>query len=438
MSRGATSSVLHMVSAAGVQLAANAGAGLLATAWLPVSERGLMVIMLSVSAIISLVATLGIGNSLRAQIALVSGAARSALLITYTRLAVYIVIGAAILAAGASALLLPLDSRMATGAVISGIALACAVQVASTLLTDARFARGEFGAGSRWAATAALAGVVGMASAYGAHVVFGWAPTAAALTLSQYVFFGMALIPAGAAAFRVHALVWRRGRVSGMPRLLAAGSATIVLPVAIVLVTRSDRLILGAVATAAAVAVYALATTYAEMLRVVPTAIGQLATSRVAHGAGAKVVTKLAAVSLLVTAAIGAVLMLVAHWVTVPVFGADYSEAVSTTLALLPGEFFYALVVLCNLALIGGAWSRVSVWIGVISVPVALAAFWWGASVGGMLGLAFARDAVFGLMATATVTALYVCLFRRSRSARSSVDGEPGLPPRQSAAESTL
>ncbi|MGG1909157.1 hypothetical protein AB1285_18890 [Microbacterium sp. NRRL B-14842] len=67
-------------------------------------------------------------------------------------------------------------------------------------------------------------------------------------------------------------------------RLFVAGVSTLVLPLAIVVIARSDRLILGAVTSATVVAVYGLAATYAEVIRVVPTAVAQLAPARVAGG----------------------------------------------------------------------------------------------------------------------------------------------------------
>ena len=113
-------------------------------------------------------------------------------------------------------------------------------------------------------------------------------------------------------------------------RLLGAGIATMALPLALVLITRGDRLVLGAHGALAAVAVYGLAATYCEMLRIVPTAVGQLAVPRVAQGGGLRAVARLAGLSLLLTVGAAAVLYAAVASLTVPLFGPAYADAVTS------------------------------------------------------------------------------------------------------------
>lgn len=408
-------SVSVMVLGSGTQLAANALAGMLATVWLPVGERGLMILILSAAAIVALFSGAGIGNVLRARLPRMQRSDADGLVASFTGTGALVVVLSAVLGAGVSYALVGVDGRMATPAVAATMALAVAAQVATNLLTDARFARNQFSPGARWAAVSALAGVATMSMAFLAVAAAGAEGTAVLLTACQ--FGGVALVAtlSATAALRAGALRGGRGDRGAGIRMLGAGIATMALPLALVLITRGDRLVLGANGTLAAVAVYGLAATYCEMLRIIPTAVGQLALPRVAAGGGVRTVARLAGLSLVLTTTAAAVLYAAVALLTVPFFGAEYAEAVPLTLLLIPGEILYALVVLANLVLIGGQWSTMATAAGVASLPVAFVLFWWGAEAGGGAGLAIARSAVFLLMAVGLAVIVVRCL-RRART----------------------
>lgn len=419
--RAVLRSVSMMVLGSGTQLLVNALAGLLSTAWLPVSERGLMILILSAAAIVALLSGAGMGNVLRARLPLVEdedeGAER--LVVAFTRAGALLVALSAVLAVLVSYGLAGVDARMATPGVAAAMAVATAAQVSVTLLVDARFARARFAQGARWAAAAALTGLVTMSAAAGVAMAAGAESSAVLLTTCQFGGVAAVAVLSAVAAFRNGTLRTRRtehgehAEHGDTARLLGAGIATMALPLALVLITRGDRLVLGAHGSLAAVAVYGLAATYCEMLRIVPTAVGQLAVPRIAAGGGLRAVARLAGLSLLLTVSAAAVLYVAVAFLTVPLFGPAYADAVALTLLLIPGEIMYALVVLANLTLIGGQWSRAATIAGVVSLPVAFVLFTGAASAGGGAGLAVARGVVFLLMAAGLSVIVSWCLRRR-------------------------
>lgn len=431
---GALKSIAALVMGSGAQLASNALAGFLATAWLPVSQRGLMILILSLTAILGLIVSAGLGNTLRAQVPRLVGADALAIKDAYATAAGTVLLIGVAMCVGASIALQAIDVRMASIPVIAVVVLATIAQVATVLLTDARFAGGHFTAASRWAALSAFAGVAGLVGVKHVCAVAGVETSAVTLIAVQYGAIALVLAASVPSAIRSGDVRFKRWRGRGARTLLRAGIATMALPLAIVLITRSDRLMLGAATTASTVAVYGLAATYCEVLRIVPTAIAQLSTARVASGGDISSVSRLAILSVASTTVLGALLFAVVSFATVPLFGDEYANAVSLTLLMLPGEIFYALIVLGNLILIGGQWSRVSTIIGVSTTPLSLLIYGWGAHIGAGEGLAIARNLAFLLMAGAVVVAACICLAKVRSSVHVNVLA-PELPRRPNAGE---
>lgn len=423
--KGVIKSVSVMVMGSGAQLAANALAGFLATAWLPVPQRGLMILILSATAILALLCSAGLGNTFRARLPRLDEAGALDLRGAYATAAAIAVTAGVVVGVGVSISLQGIDSRMATIPVIAVVALATATQLATALLTDARFAGGRFSSGSRWSALGALAGVAGLALVNFICRMVGSEPTAVLMIAGQYGAISLIVIASLLFAIRSGDFRYARAPWSDVGVLVRSGIATMVLPLAIVIITRSDRLVLGAVTSASVVAVYGLAATYGEMLRIVPTAVAQLSTTRVARGGGLASISGLALLSIASTTVLAGGVVLVAWLVTVPLFGSEYAAAVPLTLLMVPGEILYAVIVLANLTLIGGQWSRVSVVIGGLTVPVAIALYWWGAVYGNAEGLAIGRNITFLIMAIAVSVAVCVCFARARRPAEVSAL-EPG------------
>ncbi|MEV7578640.1 MULTISPECIES: lipopolysaccharide biosynthesis protein [unclassified Microbacterium] len=423
--RNLVKAVSAMIAGSGAQLAANALAGFLATAWLPVAERGLMILALSASAIVSLLVSAGIGNTLRARLPRANHEEAVELRRAFTTAGLIVIVVSAVVGGGAAVLLQGTDARMATAPIIAAVALATSSQVGIALLTDARFAGMRYAAGARWAAGSAVAGLLSLGLALALCAGGGITPTAALLVAAQYGAVAVVAVVSVVFAFRDGDLMSGWASALRVSRLFVAGVSTLVLPLAIVVIARSDRLILGAVTSATVVAVYGLAATYAEVIRVVPTAVAQLAPARVAGGGGSRSVAGLAVLSVLATAVTAAVVGLAATWLTVPLFGTPYTDAVAITWLLLPGEVFYALVVLANLVLIGGEWNRAATLVGLSSVPVALVLYSVGAMLGGAEGLAVARDLVLAVMAIAGGIAVYVVFRRRRPGLTAPEQGRP-------------
>lgn len=406
-----------MIMGSGAQLISNALAGFLATAWLPLAERGLMVLILSLTSIVALLSTAGLGNALRARLPRLSGAEAQQMSMVYTTAGV-VVLAVGILAGGAASYMLQaIDSQMGSVPVVLAVLLAAVVQTSTTLLTDARFAAGRFAEGAKWAAASAIFGLFGMVLMEAVFMALGVPATAAAFILAQYGAMTLVTIVSLRGALRAGYLAMGRVHGAQVWELIRRGLATMILPLAIVIITRADRVILGAATTAVAVAIYGLAATYTEMLRVVPTAIAQISTLRVAKGGGWKSVSGLALMSLVMTTSMAALLWVCVKVFTVPLFGEEYEPAVQLTLIMLPAEVLYSLIILGNLILIGGQWVRISTAIGVVASTVAVGLYIAGAAIGETAGLAITRNLVFALLAVAVSGAVCFCFARQRRSA---------------------
>jgi O-antigen/teichoic acid export membrane protein len=285
------------------------------------------------------------------------------------------------------------------------------MQVLLMLVTDARFALGHFMAGARWAAGVAAAGLAGVCVALAAG------GDAALVVALQAGFQGGILICTVLAATRARALVWARPSLARVGILLVEGLRSLVLPLAIVVVSRFDRLVLAVYDTTSAVAVYALAATFVEVARLAPIAIGQLTTREVATGAAWHHVRGRMFLAV-ACAAVGGAVLIVVSFIAVPMwFGPAYAEAPAVAVVLVGSEVISAIVLVGNLAIIGGGWSAQAIRVGIIAIVIAIPAYALGAVLGGMLGVAYARLVVFGVLA---VLMLVVVRRRLTSSARES------------------
>jgi O-antigen/teichoic acid export membrane protein len=212
---------------------------------------------------------------------------------------------------------------------------------------------------------------------------------------------GMVLMMATLAAARAGSLQFRRTSPRAVADFIRHGTASMGLSLGIVVMSRTDRLFLAAFATPATVAVYALGVTLAELLRLVPTAVGQLLTQKVAEGTAWATVFRIQLLTGLATMLLGGVGSVLA-WFLIPViFGAEYAGARVIVLIMVLGEIAYAFLVLATRGLIGGGWSRPASIIGCVAVAVALPLYAFAASAGGVLGTAWGRVAVSVLAAVA-------------------------------------
>ena len=376
----------------GAQLAGSVGSALLATLLLPVEQRGLMVIAATIASFVGLLGGAGVGNTYRHRQPSASHPTRLAA--DYTWLSLGLVVasaGAGVLACAAMGSIA--DPRLGAWSLLLATGLACAVQVLMLLVTEARFALGDYAAGARWAAIAAGAGLAGVCTALAAG------GDAAAVIALQSGFQGGVVVLASLAATRARALSWGAADLDGVRMLLAAGLQSLVLPLAIIVVSRFDRLALAILDTTQAVAVYALAATLVEIARLAPTAIAQLTAREIATGGDWTQLRSRMVQALGAAAVGGAILIVVAFLAVTPVFGPAYSAAPSIGVVLLGSEVLSAVIIVANLAIIGGGWSSSAIRIGVVAIGLAVPLYLVGAGLGGTYGVALARLVIFASLA---------------------------------------
>jgi O-antigen/teichoic acid export membrane protein len=351
-----------------------------------------MVVVVAIASFVGLLGGAGAGNTYRNLHP--SEPDPTHLAADFTWLAVALVVASGF-AGAASCLLMAAvaDPRLSGWSYVAATALAASMQVLMVLVTDARFALGQFTAGAHWAAIAAGAGFAGVCVALAAG------GDAAVVVAAQAGGQTVVLVFAASAATRARALVWARPSRAGVGMLLHEGPRSLVLPLAIVVVSRFDRLVLAVFGTTDAVAVYALAATVVEIARLAPTAIGQLTTREIATGADWRVFRGRMRQGIAAAAVAGAVLTVFAFLAFPSVFGPAYAQAPAVTVALLGSEVVSAIIIVANLAIIGGAWSTEAIRIGVVAIVVALPAYVIGAILGGMFGVAYARLFVFVVLA---------------------------------------
>lgn len=398
-------SIGALLAGSGAQLLGSVGSALLATLILPVDQRGLMVVMVTIASFVGLLGGAGAGNTYRNRHP--SEPNPTHLAADFTWLAVVLLVVSGVAGAASCLVMAAIaDSRLGAWSYLVATALAASTQVLMLLVTDARFALGQFTAGAHWAAIAAGAGLAGVCVALAAG------GDAAVVVAAQAGCQTVVLVFAAFAATRARALVWAQPSRAGVGTLLQAGLRSLVLPIAIIVVSRFDRLVLAVFGTTEAVAVYALAATVVEIARLAPTAIGQLTTREIATGADWRVLRGRMRQAITTAAVGGGVLTLIAFIAFPRVFGPAYAEAPAVAAALLGSEVISAVIIVANLAIIGGAWSTEAIRIGLVAIVVALPAYVIGAILGGIFGVAYARLFVF----VALASVMWIVLRRRLSS----------------------
>ncbi len=384
----------------GVLVAAgNAGVVLLATRWLSPADRGVMVVAATIPAMVSLLASLGIGNAIKARRPKTPAdqvhrlnQAFAALLVLTTVLGVVV----SVLAAAATA---PWVSESLTSPeMLVAVALGGGSLTLSTQLADGWFSGGRFAAGARWAAATALAGlliVVVLRPATGAGVLLAQFGAAIVVQGVQLVFLARAGL---VGAPRAHRAVVRELVGQGVPSLGQTMGSTVVL--------RADRLLLAFVVAPQVLAAYALASTISEASRLIPTSLGQVALRQASqHDASADVEPQVR-LSRRVVLAVGIVATAASLLLVTRVFGPDYGSTPVLVAVMLVGEVFFSSYVIRSMALIGHGAARVAGRIGLVAALASVAAYLGGGMLWGALGCALAGVALYAGMGRAAHTAL--------------------------------
>lgn len=392
--------IVMMVRSSGIQAIANALAALIATRVLAVADRGIMVVALTIPALLVPILVVGTGNTLRNRFPLTNDADRATLLGAFGRAsALSATLGTAVTVVVTLALASQLGGQLRELPILLSIAASTFCMILIYQLTELWFAAGEFQRGADWAAYAAIIGLVGMCAA----ILIGRSP--AGLILGQSV--GMLLVAFSAIlSLNKFSLVQFRGANWRQTwHHVRSGSMSIGHPIGRSVLLRSDRLILASLAGPETVAVYALASTVAEAVRLAPTAVSQLVTHDVASGGGWTSARQAQVVAIGSVVLVGLPLLVAGVFSFGPLFGQAYRDSVPLLGILLIAELGFTLLGVSQRGLIGGGWNwEVSV-LGIVGGAVSLPVYWFSAHHFGAAGCAWG---VVGLYCILGVTGTWL------------------------------
>ncbi|WP_146179907.1 lipopolysaccharide biosynthesis protein [Micromonospora sp. RP3T] len=331
-----------------IQAAGYAATAMLSSALLGADGRGLMVLGVSIASLVALLVGLGTGAQLRARLPSADDPAlRRRVLGAYTWASLGAVLLACTLAAGISAGSARLiDPAMAAPGYLVAIVVVSMAYTGLTQLPDLWYATGSFRAGTVWASAVVCGGLLGMSAATRVDL------SADALLLGQGT--GMLVVClAQVARMRRAGLLPFARPADELPRLFRFGSRAMGLTVGLTVALRADRYVLGAFVDTAAIGVYSLAATLAEVPRLVPIALGQLVNRQAALGHGVDRVRRASRMAL-VAAVAAALLIGGAGWLTIePVFGPSFAAAVPLLGLMLVAEVAFTPFTITSRALLG-------------------------------------------------------------------------------------
>ena len=395
--RSYLASVTALLLSSGTQVVASLLAAVLSTAFLPIDQRGLMVLALTIAILAATVSSFGVGNVVRSRVPRADASEQSQLRSAVVVVGMISIVTSVVLSIlGTIVVSWFADERLADPPMLAGVAALAVGQTIISLLTEVRYAHGRFDSGSRWSAAAAAVALGGVSIGL---VVELTAVTVVAFQAGATV--GVAILSLLAALRGGWIGLDGASRWADAARLLATGVQTLALPLGILFLSRVDRLVLGALTNAEAVAVFALAATAAETVRIVPTAMGQILTREVAGGAEWSHVRQRIVTGVILTFATALAVVGASALLIVPLFGEQYAGAVELVPILAIAEVIYAVIVLSQLGLIGGGWTKPALGLGALAIVASAVLFPAGVFLGFSLGLAIAKVLVFALLATA-------------------------------------
>jgi O-antigen/teichoic acid export membrane protein len=406
-----------MAGLSGTQAGFSAASALVATLVLGATDRGLMVVGLTVGSVVAFTGGLGTGVALRSRYPTCERHGRDSLVAAYTWLSLAASIAAplvAVAAVAASAGLI--DERLSEGRFLLAVAVYTGGQVLQVQLVDAWFADGRFGRAATTGATVTAAGFLAIL------IGLSLSSTPASLLLAQ----GLgALAACAVAAWRLHQsglFRLRPIRFRVMARMLRLGVPSLGLSAGLAIVMRADRYFLGVMAGPVAVGVYSLAGTISEMARLLPIATGQIMLHETSLGRGPASWVRFVRTALLVAAA-GAALVGVVGWLLIPpVFGPEFGGAQDLLVILLVAEILFAPYAVASRGLLGGGWTRTAGMLGLVSAACAAVSYAVASHLAGAVGAAFASVGVYAILSAAS----WILLRRRFASSPLTHEGIHG------------
>jgi O-antigen/teichoic acid export membrane protein len=398
MNRTARGRLAALYGASAAQMALNAIAALLATRALGPSDRGVMVLGLTVGAIVGMIGGMGTGSALRSRLPSAAGQAERRDLVrgyTWCTVAgtVFAPVAAVAVIGGSAGFI---DRTLGSVPFLVATAVFTAGQTLLTQIVDLWYADGRFRQG-------AVAAAMMSATALGCLVLVVSATRSVAVLFLAQAIGTLLVVPFQVASLRRLGLVsFSFSGLVAMRPLIRRGLPALGLTVGLTLALRADRYLLGAVAGTSAVGVYSLASTISETSRILPTALGQLFLRDVSLGQGASRLAR--AIRFAITASVaGGAVILAAGWaLIVPVFGPGFDGARGLLVLLVFAEVCFAPYAVTSRGLLGGGWTRTAGTLGVMGTAGALAVYAGSATVAGAAGVAVGSAIVYAVLSMAS------------------------------------
>ncbi|CAJ60711.1 putative 3-demethylubiquinone-9 3-O-methyltransferase [Frankia alni ACN14a] len=372
----------------GLSALASLGQAVVTARMLPLSGRGALVVLLTVSALGSLVGGLGTNVAFRHYFG--RGDPRVSLG-DYLGLSAAAALPAAALITVASLQVIHLSGgARVDAALVLAIAVLAAANLLAVQVLDALNAAGSIVLAAGLVAATGLA-QLGLLLAGPRHPSLAHILVILALCWAAQAVTGVTALARMGLSVRPRAdpRAWRLLVVKGVPALGLNVGATMAF--------RFDRLLVAAFGGAGAAAVYSIAAATGEALRLLPGSVGQVVFHRAARGvlsrAALRTVTRSLLALLLVAAA---VLALAAPWLVRTLFGPGYAAAVTPMRLLLVAELLLAPFLVECRALTGLGRTGAAGGAGLLGLAVSLATYpvlvpWRGpagAAIGSMLAYA--------------------------------------------------
>lgn len=377
-----------VIVASASQIALSAAAALLTTLLLPVSDRGRYVLLVTALAVTTPLA--GLGSNVGMRRARPTHPNPGALETAYLRLACVCALAHGLVAPVVVWLVtsrrVPQDKQE-----LAAVAVLAIAQVGAWQFVEFWYSRLQYRVGAIYATVNASASLLAALSAFVVspsflHVVATQAVVAMVIQVAQGIHIRLA---------RAHDCDADPGRLMPLAgRMIRVGAPSLVMTAGMGLTFRLDRLILGAAQGPSAVAVYALAGSFAELPRIIPAAIGQIANGRAALSGRALALRPylLPAFGLAVVAAAasGVVGLLVIHRV-----GPAYAGSTAPLVILLVAEMALVPYSIIIRMILGGGRVTLSARVGVVAIVLSTGIYWLAIHRYGTLGAAWASVVVY-------------------------------------------
>lgn len=378
------------------QIGLYAAASLTTTFLLPAGDRGRYVLLMTVIAVTAPLAGIGTNVGLRRQRP--TSAMPGLLESIYTKFSLKCALGHGLVI---GPLLYVVTGGLAPLTLVEVIAvgLVGVTQVLNWQFVELWFARLNFRTGAIYSAlnslTMLVAAIWALVDPHFVSVVLAQGLASLALHVGQlFHITKTAETSAGTTLSESNgSMIWRLAR---------SGAPSIVMTAGLALAFRLDRLLLGFLAGAKPVAVYAMAASFAELPRFIPAAFGQLANGHAAQQRGRLGLRTylLPSAVLGVVAAVGAGLI---GFIAIGHLGSDYRSSKLPLVVLLVAEILLIPYSIVMRMILGGGRVELSAGIGLVSLASSALIYWFMINKAGVLGAAWASVMVYAVISASCI-----------------------------------